>query len=266
MNVLDNLNETKTMTLKEITDLLDVRHNDAMKIVEKMIEKSSFGTATKISYQLPKGNGATQTIETYQLDYRQSMAISAKLNTELLMRVIDRWHELESQQIEPQFKLPDFTNPVESARAWADEVEAKQAALAQVESQKNTIKTKDELIKVSNEASVKAGEILIREFVKSTDLIPLGEKQFFAWMRDHKIIFSDRNEPYQHFVNAGYFTYKPSEEMIGGKFRHTLRVTPRGKVWLAAKYMYHMDAEGILATPKEHSKRNGLVLAFDSNS
>ena len=38
------------MTLKEITDLLDVRHNDAMKIVEKMAEELSFGMITKISY------------------------------------------------------------------------------------------------------------------------------------------------------------------------------------------------------------------------
>ena len=39
----------QTMTLKEITDLLEVRHNDAMKIVEKMAQDVDFGMATKIS-------------------------------------------------------------------------------------------------------------------------------------------------------------------------------------------------------------------------
>ena len=45
------------MTLKEITDLLDVRHNDAMKIVEKMAEELSFGMITKISYSYGMPNG-----------------------------------------------------------------------------------------------------------------------------------------------------------------------------------------------------------------
>jgi hypothetical protein len=53
----------QTMTLKEITDLLDVRHNDAMGTVARMAEEPSFGTATKISYQYTKGQGATGPFE-----------------------------------------------------------------------------------------------------------------------------------------------------------------------------------------------------------
>ncbi|CAB4132025.1 Bacteriophage regulatory protein, Rha family [uncultured Caudovirales phage] len=99
MNEVQIINDLQTMTLKEITDLLCVRHNDAMRIVEKMIENHEFGTATKISYQLAKGNGATQTIETYSLNKRQSIAVSARLNTSLLMRIIDRWQELENKPL-----------------------------------------------------------------------------------------------------------------------------------------------------------------------
>lgn len=86
-----------TMTLKEITDLLDVRHNDAVSVVEKMTDNPEFGTITKISYTLPMPNNASRQMETYQLDKRQSIAVAANLNTALLMRIIDRWQELESQ-------------------------------------------------------------------------------------------------------------------------------------------------------------------------
>ena len=41
----------QTMTLKEITDLLDVRHNDAMKIVEKMAQDVDFGELRKFRTQ-----------------------------------------------------------------------------------------------------------------------------------------------------------------------------------------------------------------------
>ena len=34
-------------------------------------------------------------METYQLDKRQSIAVASRLNTALLMRIIDRWQELE---------------------------------------------------------------------------------------------------------------------------------------------------------------------------
>jgi hypothetical protein len=66
------LAQTNSMTLKEITDLLDVRHNDAMKVVEKMAEESSFGNVTKISYRTERNNE----YETYSLDKRQSMAVA----------------------------------------------------------------------------------------------------------------------------------------------------------------------------------------------
>ena len=39
---------TLTMTLKEITDLLKVRHDKAMKTVETMADTLGFGTMSKI--------------------------------------------------------------------------------------------------------------------------------------------------------------------------------------------------------------------------
>ena len=50
MNNLIAMQTTQTMSLKDITDLLNVRHNDAMKVVEKMAESPEFGAITKISY------------------------------------------------------------------------------------------------------------------------------------------------------------------------------------------------------------------------
>jgi phage anti-repressor protein/phage antirepressor YoqD-like protein len=110
-----------------------------------------------------------------------------------------------------------------------------------IEQQQLQISHKDQLIVASNEASIKAGEILVREFVKSTDLIELGEKQFYDWMRDQGILLKNGREPNQRYVTRGYFTYKPTEEMHGGKFRHTLRITPRGQLWLAARYLVYLD-------------------------
>ncbi|WP_052700087.1 phage antirepressor [Methylocucumis oryzae] len=141
------------------------------------------------------------------------------------------------------YSMTGFNVPktfAEALRLAADAQEKLEAAQAIVEKQQKTISVKDDLIRASNEASIKAGEILIREFVKSVDIINLGEKQFYQWMREQNIIMESR-EPYSEYVKAGYFTWKPTEIKHGGEYRYTLRVTPRGKVWLAAKYMAYID-------------------------
>ena len=91
----DLVTNVASMTLKEITDLLDVRHDKAMLKVAAMAESPDFGTVSILDIVY---NYKGQTTKTYQLDKRQSIAVAANLNTALLMRIIDRWQELESRQ------------------------------------------------------------------------------------------------------------------------------------------------------------------------
>lgn len=121
-----------TMTLKEITDLLGVRHDNAMRIVDKMVEDQSFGHAPKIEERY---NSGKNTLETYQLTKRQSVAIAAKLNTALLMRVIDRWQELEATSA--KIELP--TTYLEALKALVVAEEEKQKLVALTNQQNEQI-------------------------------------------------------------------------------------------------------------------------------
>lgn len=112
--ILQNQSESK-MSLKEITDLIGVRHDKACLKVLSMAEEPEFGTVSIMDIVY---NDKGQTIQTYMLDKRQSVAVAARLNTALLMRVIDRWQELESKQAVPQFNIPQ-TLP-EALRLAAD--------------------------------------------------------------------------------------------------------------------------------------------------
>ena len=118
-------NATLTMTLKEITDLLNVEHNKAMNKVEKMAEDPEFGTVAKTSTVY---NDKGQTIQTYQLDKRQSIAVASRLNTALLMRIIDRWQELENQS---KPSMP--TTYIAALEALVASEKAKELALLQVD-------------------------------------------------------------------------------------------------------------------------------------
>jgi phage antirepressor YoqD-like protein len=146
-----------------------------------------------------------------------------------------RWLELEEER-----KLP--SNYVEALECLIASEKEKENAYLKIEQQNKKLENKDALILASNEASIKAGEILIRQFVKEQDLIDMGQNQFFKWMDDQNITFGPNHEPYQKYIKLGYFTYKPSVEEYGGKVRHQIRVTPRGKAWLACKYIAWLDS------------------------
>jgi len=111
MNNLSTMT-SQTMTLKEIVDLLNsqgakIRHNNAMRVVERMAKATEFGTTQKVFCEIISGLGQVNKYPTYALTKRQSIAVSAQLNTTLLMAIIDRWDELEKSRktdsLPPQF-------------------------------------------------------------------------------------------------------------------------------------------------------------------
>jgi hypothetical protein len=102
------LNEDETIiTLKDLTDFIGVDHSKAMKKVEKLSEEPNFGLLAKTA--TINLNGLK--VETYLLTKKQAIAVGAKLNNALLMKVIDKMEELEKERQSQTIQLP--TNPME---------------------------------------------------------------------------------------------------------------------------------------------------------
>lgn len=68
----------------------------------------------------------------YLLSIDFAKKLSMQVRTQIGERVRDYFLECERKANQPIITLPDFTNPVTAARAWADELEAKQAVQAQL--------------------------------------------------------------------------------------------------------------------------------------
>ena len=226
-NALRILPETQTMSSLEIAKLTGKPHNDVLKDIRRILEEAEIGAGQFSRSYLSEQN---KPLPCFNLPFRETNLIISGYSTKHRLVIIDKWQELEAKKP----TLP--TNYIEALEALVISEKANQASLV-------IIDNKDKLLIASSEASIKAGEILVREFVKSNDLIDLGEKQFFEWMREQNLLLTGKREPYQQFVKRGYFTWKPTEETHGGKFRYQLRVTARGQVWLAAKYMAWIDRD-----------------------
>lgn len=109
--------------------------------------------------------------------------------------------------------LPDFTNPVIAARAWADAMEKKQLAESQV---------KELAPKAEFYDTVADSESLMSmaDTCKILDM-GIGRNKLFALLREKGILQKD-NMPYQRFVDAGYFKvvegkYEANENVVISK-------------------------------------------------
>ena len=93
----DSIQKNRTsevcITLKEITDLISVRHDKAMLKVKALTKEPSFGEVSKVDTL----NLNNVKVITYMLTKKQAIAVGAKLNNALLMKVIDKVEELTNQ-------------------------------------------------------------------------------------------------------------------------------------------------------------------------
>lgn len=88
--------------------------------------------------------------------------------------------------------------------------------------------------------------ILLRDFVNILNIKGFGEKKLFKYLRDKKIIQSNKsskNLPYKEFIDAGYF--EVSETVVDRGERsftvRTPRITGKGQTWLTKKILNDPD-------------------------
>ena len=137
-NEIKNL---KTMTSLEIAELTGKPHNDVMKAIRKMEDawaKTCGGKFSLTSRTINQPNGGTREVPCYNLTKTECLYIATKFNDEARAKLVLRWEELERERKQAPVALPDFTNPAEAARAWANEyeqklIEARRADIAEAE-------------------------------------------------------------------------------------------------------------------------------------
>lgn len=123
----------KTMSSKELLELINQVRSD---MGEPLLRLNSFNLKVEdeLEGQYYTKNVVENTNATlsyvYDLTVDQCILIGMRESKSVRRSVLEKLKSLESQALKPQ--LPDFTNPVEAARAWANEVEAKQIAQEQL--------------------------------------------------------------------------------------------------------------------------------------
>jgi hypothetical protein len=124
-NAVSN-NTEKTMSSREIAELTGKSHKNVTRDISVMCDDLEID-CSGLSRDYIAGNG--QVYREFNLNRELTDCLLTGYSAKMRMAVIKRWYELEKQVAGPQ--LPDFTNPVEAARAWADGQEKLQLETAQ---------------------------------------------------------------------------------------------------------------------------------------
>jgi len=217
-----------TMTSREIAEVVGSRHDKVKQSIERLADRGVI--------QLPPvgevKNHQGQTVFEYLVSKRDSYVVVAQLSPEFTAKLVDRWQELESKNIAT---LPDFTNPAIAARAWADEVEQKQAALLQLESAKPAVEF------VERYVSADSGSKGFRQVAK---LLNANEREFRQFLFDKKIMYRLAGEwmPYGNHADAGRFEVKTGVADNEHAF-NSAKFTAKGINWIAGKWAIHCIQE-----------------------
>jgi phage antirepressor YoqD-like protein len=218
----DMVSRSRTMDSLEIAERTGKRHADVIRDIENTLElagidQRSFASIYSDSY------GRNQ--RCYRLPGHELMLLLTGYSVPLRDKVLRRWEELE-RSAAPE--LPDFTDPVKSARAWADQVEARGKLAAEVA--------------VLAPKAAAADRICLAEGLRTVSQVGkingLGPRKIFEDLIARGILYRSRVSwvPYQRYIDSGYFVVRESTyRTVDGKEHLSCQtyVTGKGEVWLA---------------------------------
>lgn len=217
--------KTTTMSSREIADLVEKRHDNVKRVIDNLIESGVIK-----SPQIEEIPTATKPVMVYvfsgEQGKRDSIIVVAQLSPEFTARLVDRWQELERQVSAPA--LPNFSDPVAAARAWADAKEAEKAAMLQLEAAKPAVEFVERYVDAS-------GSKGIREVAK---LLRANEREFIAFLTDRQIMYrlGGRLTPYAPHLEAGRFEVKAGVAQNEHAYT-TARFTAKGIQWIAGMWV-----------------------------
>lgn len=192
MDLMKFENEVK-MTSLDIAEITGKQHSHIMRDIRQEIENigeeglSIFGQSSYV-------NAQNKEQPCYKFGKKGAMQLALKYDAVTRYKVIEKIEELENAS---KPKIPNFNNPAEAARAWADQFEEAE---------------KQKCINLQNKPKVEFYETVTESddtmdmgtVAKIINKKGFGRNNLFKFLKENAILMQD-NSPYQRFVNLKYF-------------------------------------------------------------
>ncbi|QDY44064.1 phage antirepressor KilAC domain-containing protein [Candidatus Pantoea soli] len=228
---LSALNASLLMSSREIARLTGITHGEVKRLIKSLETAQRLSQPVTVNLYEHEGEQRQE----FQLNKRDSLLAVARLSPGFTAELLDRWQEREKFT-----QLPDFTNPAEAARAWAEQFEQRRAAEQQLAVSAPKAEFFDRFVDVHEPLG-------FRQLCK---MLKVKETDFRQFLLERNIMYRDKGvlAPQQHHLKAGYFALRCGV----GENQHAFsqaRFTAKGVKWVASLWAGHLASrpDGVAA-------------------
>lgn len=221
--------EVQTVNARELHDFLEVksRFNDWINNRIRdfgFVENQDFVTVTK---NLVSGGIQKEIHLSIDMAKELSMVERNEKGRQARQYFIEMEKVAKRQIQESRISLPDFTNPAESARAWAEEYEKRELAEQKLIEAQPKIEFVQKYVEVGTTKS-------LRETAK---ILKMPERTMIDCLVGDGLLFRQSGNllPYQKYHAKGLFDVKTGTTEYGHNYTQT-RVTSKGIEYIASRY------------------------------
>lgn len=216
--IMNKNSSVLTMSSREIADLVESRHDSVKRTIERLQDKGLIQLTPMVEVK----NHLGQVVTEYQLIKRDTYVVVAQLSPEFTARLVDRWQELENQQM-PQ--IPQTLS--EALRLAADQAEQIERQNLLLEQQLPKVEFVQRYVEVGTTKS-------LRETAK---ILRVPERAMIDCLVGDGLLFRQSGNllPYQKYHAKGLFDVKTGTTEYGHNYTQT-RVTSKGIEYIASRY------------------------------
>lgn len=222
---LSALNASMMMSSREIASVTGITHGEVKRLVKSL--ETAQRLSQPLTVNLYEHQGEVR--QEFHLNKRDSLLAVARLSPGFTAELLDLW-----QQREQFTHLPDFTNPAEAARAWAEQFEQRRAAEQQLALSAPKAEFFDRFVEIEDSLG-------FRQLCK---MLKVKETEFREFLLERNIMYREKGTlaPQQYHMQAGYFTLRSGR----GENQHAFsqaRFTAKGVKWVASLWAGHLSAQ-----------------------
>lgn len=235
--------ETLAMSSKEIAVLTGKRHDHILRDIRSMLsqvydleDNPTLGN-NEIAGVSVFHDQQTKRVSEISLDKEHTLTLLTGYDAKARLAVIRRWQELETATAVPV--LPDFSDPVAAARAWADATEQRMIAESRSRALLQQIETDKPYTELAR--AVTGNSTMTRRdwcaLMKTDHDVHVGERAMTPWLIEQGYLYRDQltNEVRAYAQFSHLFKLEP--HMLNGFPRNLLMVTGQGVFELTNKVL-----------------------------
>lgn len=239
-NLVSVINNQVVVSSRQVAEKFGKEHRNVLASIKEIIsaEKSALTFYQENTYKAGTGKSYPEYLMNRDGFTLLAMGFTGKDALQWKMKYIAAFNDMEQKLQNKMLMLPDFTNPAEAARAWAEQFDKRTEAERQLE------EAKPKMI-FADAVSASDTTILIGDLAKliKQNGHQIGQKRLFEWLRTNGYLIkrkgADYNSPTQKSMELGLFKIK--ETAITHSDGHvtvskTVKVTGKGQQYFINKF------------------------------